>query len=55
MTRTHAHARTTEKGLRTKDEGEVKQKAIIFIYCPDAHYGASVIIVVVVASDAATT
>lgn len=27
-----------------ENDNEVKQKAIIFIYCPDAHYGASNII-----------
>lgn len=37
-THEHTHAHTAQ------NDNEVKQKAIIFIYCPDAHYGASNII-----------
>lgn len=47
-THTHRHTNThTSTHTRThtaENDNEVKQKAIIFIYCPDAHYGASNII-----------
>lgn len=54
------HTRTTHQAppsthyQAAENDNELKQKAIIFIYCPDAHYGASIIIVVVASNDAAT-
>lgn len=44
MAHTPTHRHTRGRTHTAENDNEVKQKAIIFIYCPDAHYGASNII-----------
>lgn len=44
MAHTPTHRHTRARTHTAENDNEVKQKAIIFIYCPDAHYGASNII-----------